>query len=58
VARAGFDDLGIPVGVQFTAEWWREDVAVSTAAAFAAGTAPLQERWPQTQAEARKTIRR
>jgi aspartyl-tRNA(Asn)/glutamyl-tRNA(Gln) amidotransferase subunit A len=47
VARAGFDDLGIPLGVQFTAEWWREDMALWVASAFVAATAPVQQRWPQ-----------
>lgn len=58
VARAGFDDLGIPLGVQFTAEWWREAMAVSVAGAFVTATAPVQERWPQPLSDQQATIRR
>jgi aspartyl-tRNA(Asn)/glutamyl-tRNA(Gln) amidotransferase subunit A len=44
--RAGFDSLGIPVGIQFTARPWREASVLRAVAAFYAATAELQSRRP------------
>jgi aspartyl-tRNA(Asn)/glutamyl-tRNA(Gln) amidotransferase subunit A len=45
--RAGFDALGIPVGVQFTAPPWREAAALRAAQGFFDATPDVQERRPQ-----------
>jgi len=46
VVRAGFDDLGLPVGVQIVGRD-REDAAVlAVAQTYFEATAPIQERWP------------
>ncbi len=45
--RAGFDELGIPVGVQFSAPRWGDDVALAAAHAFFDATPELQRRWPE-----------
>ena len=45
--RAGFDELGIPVGVQFSARLWGDDDALAAARAFADATPDLQGRWPE-----------
>jgi aspartyl-tRNA(Asn)/glutamyl-tRNA(Gln) amidotransferase subunit A len=44
--RAGFDELGIPIGVQFTARRGNDRAALTAAAALFAATPSLQERWP------------
>lgn len=44
--RAGFDALGIPVGIQFTAPPWREAVVLRAAQRFCDLTPDLQTRWP------------
>jgi aspartyl-tRNA(Asn)/glutamyl-tRNA(Gln) amidotransferase subunit A len=44
--RAGFDGLGIPVGVQFTAPWWQEASALRAVAAFYDATPEMQTRRP------------
>jgi aspartyl-tRNA(Asn)/glutamyl-tRNA(Gln) amidotransferase subunit A len=45
--RAGFDDQGLPVGVQLTAAWGRERVLLDAARLLTAETAPaVRERWP------------
>jgi aspartyl-tRNA(Asn)/glutamyl-tRNA(Gln) amidotransferase subunit A len=44
--RAGFDELGIPVGIQFTGPPWHEGRVLRAASAFYDGTADLQGRWP------------
>jgi Asp-tRNA(Asn)/Glu-tRNA(Gln) amidotransferase A subunit family amidase len=45
--RAGFDALGIPVGVQFTAPPWREAAALRAAQGFFDATPDVQGRRPQ-----------
>jgi aspartyl-tRNA(Asn)/glutamyl-tRNA(Gln) amidotransferase subunit A len=45
--RAGFDDLGIPVSVQFSARRWGDDLVLAAARAFVEATPELQERWPE-----------
>ena len=44
--RAGFDHLGIPVGVQFTGPPWTEAHVLGAAHAFWLATADVQSRWP------------
>ena len=44
--RAGFDDLGIPVGVQFTGPPWHEARVLRAVAAFFEATPELQGRRP------------
>ena len=44
--RAGFDELGIPVGVQFTAPAWHEARVLRAAHGFYEATAAVQSRWP------------
>jgi len=44
--RAGFDDLGIPVGVQLTSAPWRDRLALAAADALFAATPGVQEVWP------------
>jgi aspartyl-tRNA(Asn)/glutamyl-tRNA(Gln) amidotransferase subunit A len=44
--RAGFDSLGIPVGVQFTAPPWHEGRALRAAHGFFQATPDVQSRWP------------
>ena len=45
--RAGFDELGIPVGVQFTGPAWSEAWVLGAAHAFYQATPDIQERWPE-----------
>ena len=45
--RAGFDELGIPVGAQFSARRWGDDGALAAARAFVEATPELQGRWPE-----------
>jgi aspartyl-tRNA(Asn)/glutamyl-tRNA(Gln) amidotransferase subunit A len=44
--RTGFDELGIPVGAQFTGPRWGEAQLLRAAQALFAGTAEIQARWP------------
>ena len=44
--RAGFDDLGLPVGLQFTGPPWEEARVLGAAQAFWSATADVQSRWP------------
>jgi Asp-tRNA(Asn)/Glu-tRNA(Gln) amidotransferase A subunit family amidase len=44
--RAGFDALGIPVGVQFTGPPWSEALVLRAAQAFYDGTPALQSPRP------------
>jgi Asp-tRNA(Asn)/Glu-tRNA(Gln) amidotransferase A subunit family amidase len=44
--RAGFDALGIPVGVQFTAPAWNEGRVLRAAHGFFEATPDVQSRWP------------
>jgi aspartyl-tRNA(Asn)/glutamyl-tRNA(Gln) amidotransferase subunit A len=45
--RAGFDALGIPVGIQFTAPAWHEARVLRAAQGFYEATADVQSRWPE-----------
>jgi aspartyl-tRNA(Asn)/glutamyl-tRNA(Gln) amidotransferase subunit A len=44
--RAGFDHLGIPIGVQFTGPPWADALVLGAAHAFWSSTRPVQDRWP------------
>jgi aspartyl-tRNA(Asn)/glutamyl-tRNA(Gln) amidotransferase subunit A len=44
--RAGFDDLGLPVGIQISAAPWRDNEVLAAAQAFFAATPEIQSRWP------------
>jgi aspartyl-tRNA(Asn)/glutamyl-tRNA(Gln) amidotransferase subunit A len=44
--RAGFDDRGLPVGVELTGPPWREGLVLRTADAFCRATEHIQSRWP------------
>jgi aspartyl-tRNA(Asn)/glutamyl-tRNA(Gln) amidotransferase subunit A len=44
--RAGFDALGIPVGVQFTAAPWHEGAVLRAAQGFFEATPDVQDCWP------------
>lgn len=44
--RAGFDELGVPVAVQITGAFGRDDLVLETSGALYAATASLQRRWP------------
>ena len=46
--RAGFDELDIPIGVQFTGRRWGDLDVLAVAHTFFAATPELQERWPET----------
>jgi len=45
--RAGFDSLGIPVGVQLTGPPWGEARVLRAAQAFFEATRKTQDRWPE-----------
>ena len=45
--RAGFDPLGLPIGIQITAPPWREAGALRTARALYDATPDVQGRWPE-----------
>jgi aspartyl-tRNA(Asn)/glutamyl-tRNA(Gln) amidotransferase subunit A len=47
VIRAGFDDLGIPVGAQFTGPPWSEPRILAAAQAYWRETAEVQQRHPE-----------
>jgi aspartyl-tRNA(Asn)/glutamyl-tRNA(Gln) amidotransferase subunit A len=49
--RAGFDELGIPIGVQLTGPPWSEARVLGAARAFHAATEELQARWPDLPVE-------
>jgi aspartyl-tRNA(Asn)/glutamyl-tRNA(Gln) amidotransferase subunit A len=44
--RAGFDRLGIPIGIQLTGPPWSDAVVLGAAQAFWAATPEIQHRWP------------
>ena len=44
--RAGFDELGIPIGVQFTAGPRKEAAVLAAGQAFYDATPAIQDRWP------------
>jgi aspartyl-tRNA(Asn)/glutamyl-tRNA(Gln) amidotransferase subunit A len=44
--RAGFDDLGIPIGVQFTGAPWEDAMVLGAAHAVYEATPAVQEAWP------------
>jgi aspartyl-tRNA(Asn)/glutamyl-tRNA(Gln) amidotransferase subunit A len=44
--RAGFDDLGIPIGVQFTGRPTGDHEVLAAAEAFHAATPAIQNHWP------------
>lgn len=44
--RAGFDELGIPIGVQLTGRPWADLDVLSAAEEFFAATPAIQDRWP------------
>jgi aspartyl-tRNA(Asn)/glutamyl-tRNA(Gln) amidotransferase subunit A len=44
--RAGFDDLGIPIGVQFTGAPWADAAVLGATQAVFAATPAIQEAWP------------
>jgi aspartyl-tRNA(Asn)/glutamyl-tRNA(Gln) amidotransferase subunit A len=45
--RAGFDDLGIPVGVQFTGAPWEDAMVLGAAHAVYEATPAVQSAWPE-----------
>jgi aspartyl-tRNA(Asn)/glutamyl-tRNA(Gln) amidotransferase subunit A len=45
--RAGFDELGIPIGVQLTGPPWSEALVLRAAQALFEATPELQGRWPE-----------
>ena len=45
--RVGFDDLGVPIGAQFTGPRWGEARVLRAASALFEGTPEVQERWPE-----------
>jgi aspartyl-tRNA(Asn)/glutamyl-tRNA(Gln) amidotransferase subunit A len=45
--RAGFGELGLPVGIQFVARPWEDAAVLRAANAFAAATPDVQERRPE-----------
>lgn len=47
VVRAGFDELGIPVGVQLTAGPWQEALSLRAAQGLFDATPDIQSRWPE-----------
>jgi aspartyl-tRNA(Asn)/glutamyl-tRNA(Gln) amidotransferase subunit A len=44
--RAGFDELGIPIGVQLTGALWQDARVLGAAHAFWSATPEIQDRWP------------
>jgi aspartyl-tRNA(Asn)/glutamyl-tRNA(Gln) amidotransferase subunit A len=44
--RAGFDELGIPVGIQFTGPPWQEARVLQAVSAFFDATSEIQARRP------------
>ena len=45
--RAGFDDLGLPVGVQFTGAPWEDAMVLGAAHAVYEATPAVQNAWPE-----------
>jgi aspartyl-tRNA(Asn)/glutamyl-tRNA(Gln) amidotransferase subunit A len=45
--RVGFDELGVPVGAQFTGPRWGEARVLRAAQALFEGTPEVQDRWPE-----------
>jgi aspartyl-tRNA(Asn)/glutamyl-tRNA(Gln) amidotransferase subunit A len=45
--RAGFDDDGLPIGMQIAAAQWREADVLRAAGALFRATPEIQSRWPQ-----------
>jgi aspartyl-tRNA(Asn)/glutamyl-tRNA(Gln) amidotransferase subunit A len=44
--RAGFDELGIPIGVQLSGRPWRDRDVLAAAGALHSATPAVQDRWP------------
>ena len=44
--RAGFDRLGVPIGVQLTGAFWADAMVLGAAHAFWSSTPRIQEQWP------------
>jgi aspartyl-tRNA(Asn)/glutamyl-tRNA(Gln) amidotransferase subunit A len=44
--RAGFDELGLPVGLQIAAAQWRDEDTLGAAGALYTATPEIQGRWP------------
>lgn len=44
--RGGFDQQGIPIGVQFTGARWADAAVLGATQAFWSATRPMQDRWP------------
>ena len=51
--RAGFDELGIPIGVQLTGSWWDDASVLGAAQAVWLATPEVQGRWPDAPARGR-----
>jgi len=47
--RAGFDDEGVPIGMQITGPQWCESVVLRACYAYVEATDTLQQRWPEIQ---------
>jgi len=45
--RVGFDELGVPVGAQFTGPRWGEARVLRAAQALFEAMPEVQERWPE-----------
>jgi aspartyl-tRNA(Asn)/glutamyl-tRNA(Gln) amidotransferase subunit A len=50
--RVGFDELGIPVGAQFTGPRWAEARVLNASQSLFEGTPNVQHRWPEILAKA------
>jgi Asp-tRNA(Asn)/Glu-tRNA(Gln) amidotransferase A subunit family amidase len=44
--RAGFDDQGLPVGVQLTSAWGREGALLRAARFLVEAMPEVQQQWP------------
>src|SRR5262249_42318389 len=53
--RAGFDELGIPIGIQSTARRGNDSAALAAAHALFAATPSVQQHWPGDQTSARRS---
>lgn len=49
VLRAGFDALGVPIGMQITGAPWREEAVLRVVAALQRATPEVQGRWPDVE---------
>jgi Asp-tRNA(Asn)/Glu-tRNA(Gln) amidotransferase A subunit family amidase len=47
IVRAGFDSLGLPVGIQVVGRWGADPMVLRVAQAFYEATEELQARWPE-----------